>query len=626
VRPLVLAVSLAVLVVLVLVWRAGGGDSVVELVGPVSGQDSIAEDAGELAVNPAVEREVVAAVEAHSGAPDVELAEESEGTETVELHLLVLDGENDMPLTGVALRDLGVGPFTYRGSDESARRDLLGETDHAGRVDLALRVTGERCLAFEFAGYAVQFLSFAEREELPERPLVVRLLRSATVVGRLAGVEAGAEVGVFPRQSGDLHAGSELSAPPINVYWVAPIEADGRFVLTGLPPRIRLKSTLLRKSRSNRALDEFNLNPGETRVVEWSIVGPGMISGLCFDEAGNGLSGVLVNVHDMRLSAVAGEHACPACYTTSDDTGYYEFRELALGEWRVMTSRQGDELISEHTGSVTLTEEREHAVVDLHFAAPWTLEGRVLTPDGSPVDDLQVLLIPESGGAYFLFTEADGSFEQSGLRPEPHFIVLRSTGSVDTAVPPPVRVEPGDTDVDVYLLAAGSVHASFIDAETGSPLEARVHIASEDEGTPVQSSRSRLRTEWELSSLRPGRYTLCAWTADGRTRVKRRIEVRAGETTEAQLALEPGSRLLFRYQGTAARVRVSCSQGGVRVAGDDLGINEEVQWSLPPGATTIVVRSLELSTGIEEWGVIETRELVLVRGEDLTVACDAPRD
>ncbi|MCA8979508.1 MAG: carboxypeptidase regulatory-like domain-containing protein [Planctomycetes bacterium] len=543
----------------------------------------------------------------------------AEAPETVTLHLLVLDADFDTPVSGVELRDFRVG--VHR-NDVSRPREILepfGTTSEDGRVSCTLLRVEHRLLVLEHPQYVPRSFRLDGGLGSAKEPRVVELSRHASIFGRVLGVEAGDELVVSNRQGA---SGFDLDSSTGGTIgmWSAELDASGNFDLEGLTGGCALDVGVRRRRGGVRGLGWLVLASGERRELEWSLVGPGIIEGVCVDESGGALAGLQLVRHSRALFALQSDRDCPECYTVSDSLGRFRFEALPLGAYRVFDSTRDDRgLVLRAYGEVRLTDEQPRAELTLTFAVSSSVSGRVLLPSGLPAGEVQLDLNPTSGGGRFGLAEPDGSFEFSGLAAGDYWLRVRRTAPKQYAAPPPLRVSAGDRDIELRFVEAGSLKLSLFDGVSGEAVDGDVFVAALDDAE-YDGFRSRAaRATHTVAGLRPGRYLVRAQASGSRCAVVGEVRARGGEETSVELRLDPASELEVTYSGESALVRLDCLQGGMLLASARLAPGETVAWSLPAGPTRLELRSYERGLGLDDAGVMQweqvaSEELELIAG------------
>lgn len=110
---------------------------------------------------------------------------------------------------------------------------------------------------------------------------------------------------------------------------------------------------------------------------------------------------VTVEANGQYAGPAVGEHR-----TVAEPDGRYRLPDLAPGNWGI-TARAGDRYVS---AEVELKPGQKEAVRDLPLWPRFTARGRVLGPDGSPIQGAQVQRFPNWGGEAPTTTGADGTF------------------------------------------------------------------------------------------------------------------------------------------------------------------------------------------------------------------------
>jgi hypothetical protein len=621
-RILAIALTLALLLAGIGWWLFGAPSDVRGLDGPQAERAADVVDPGELSVRSSDRREFETEVVASGAVNESEGEAPTDPEAVIVVHLLVVEEGSRTPLFGVELRDLGPQLHHFDTVERPGSRKLIGTTDAHGSLSAEVPHTEGRLLSLEHRLYAPRVLNLDEPVGTAEEPLVVELSRSASIFGRVLG--ATQDDTLFVRTvSGSRGVGVATGARGTAGFWYSAIDLSSGFEVDGLPGACELEAELRLAKGGKRGFGRFVLTDGERREMHWSLTGPGSISGVCVDEAGGALSGLEIKLHDARLLAVASKSDCPECYTTTDLAGTFRFDGLPLGEYRIFDGFRDERgLVMTQSGAAHLTEARKHVELTLTYTRQLSITGVVRLPNGDPAGEMQVNLIPAAGGAYFGFTESDGRFEFDGLRPGEYWLHCGTPDSKEHVAPPPVRISAGSQDVDVRMLAAGSLRVSLVDARSGDPVEGRVFVDALQDESFRPLNFDRLRTEHLARRLRPGAFVVRA-EADGRAfALVRDVRVHAGQETALELRLEPAAQLDFTYTGAATRVQLDGLQAGVRVAMQTFEPGESASWNLPAGPLTLELRSYLESAGVSDqgvnqWKVVATRELTLIVGETL---------
>jgi len=623
-RILAIALTLAFLLAGMGWWLFGEPTDARELDGPRGAPLADVVDPGELSARASDRREVENEVFAGGAALESESDAQAEPEAVIVVHLLVVEEGAAQPLVGVELRDLGPLVQHFDTLERPGSRILVGTTDAHGMVSAEVPFSEGRLLSLEHRLYAPRVLDLDDPAGTADVPLVVELGRAASIFGRVLGVTQ--DDTLFVRTvNGSRGVGMADGARGTSAAWSSAIDLSGGFEVNGLPGACELEAVLHKGSGGKRGFGRFVLSAGERRELNWSLTGPGSISGVCIDESGDALSGLEINLHDARLLSVATERDCPECYATSDLAGRFQFEGLPLGEYRIFGgSRDERRLVLTETGAAHLTEAQTHVEVTLSFTQQLSISGVLRLPNGDPAGEMQANLIPAVGGARFGFTESDGRFEFNGLRPGEYWLHCETPDSKEHVAPPPVRISAGAQDVDVRMLEAGSLRVSLVDALSGDAVEGRVFVDALQDASFRPLNFDRARTEHLARRLRPGAFLVRA-ESDGRAvAIAHDVRVHAGEETALELRLEPAAHLDFTYTGAATRAQLDCLQAGVRIASVSFEPGESVAWNLPAGPVVLELRSyLEFAgvseQGVTEWEVVATVELTLIAGETLEV-------
>lgn len=225
----------------------------------------------------------------------------------------------------------------------------------------------------------------------------------------------------------------------------------------------------------------------------------------------------------------------------TDEQGNYELKELPPGEHRLRVWHRTRTMTA--TVAVTLRIGTNNRDVDLDVS---TLRGVVRSPDGKPVAKASVSVAPvkngDPGGDPWMGgwnggsnaqTKADGHYELRGVAADTELMVTASADGFAAASVGPIEVgvRSSRDDVDVQLLAAGSIHV------TVAPEFGRVWASAHCVDGPGKGQRAN----WEqvetkgavLANLQAGRWSVRLTGGTGEDQ-ERTVEVVAGQVTEVR--------------------------------------------------------------------------------------------
>lgn len=235
----------------------------------------------------------------------------------------------------------------------------------------------------------------------------------------------------------------------------------------------------------------------------------------------------------------------------ADGEGHYELKDLPAGEHRLRVSHPDRAMTS--TVPVLVREGEQTFDIDLTTTI---LSGRVLGPDGQPIDRATVWAVPDGtpdlprglwafGGAPGgnadgqVKTNADGRYELRGVRPNEDLVVRARADGFAEAASAKVHAQPGQTaaDVDVALSPAGRVSVRITgDAPPFAMVNAtfRGPTPSEETIAPVMTMLRGGKAT--LEGLHPGRWQIAVSGMGDNEKLSDEVDVVAGETAKVEFA------------------------------------------------------------------------------------------
>jgi hypothetical protein len=394
-------------------------------------------------------------------------------------------------------------------------------------------------------------------------------------------------------------------------------DATGRFALRNVPAgsyRLIVERTgYARQEFGQRALGRrgvaLNLSPGQRMTdLLFRMTPAGVITGRVFDEQGEPLVGVLVNVlrrvyREGRLVFEGGES------DRSDDRGEYRIFNLMPGRYVVSAtpvggmvgagvrrregSDAGDEtyvptfypgVIEPETAvPLEVSPGQELTGIDFTLTPQRTVRvrGRALAPGGGR-GATQVALLPRStrapmrGRARESSVEPDGAFELSGVAPGSYILAaMRHEDNITYSAREPVEVGNSDVEgVTLALMPNGTVSGKVV-VEGGALPESRVFVNLRPEDALSRGGNAPVQADgaFQIRNVSAGDYQVMVSGAPEDFYLK---SVRRGNEVFA-------NRSVPLLQDTAG-LEVVLSPSGARVEGQVL--TEE---NLPASGVTVVL-------------------------------------
>ncbi len=370
----------------------------------------------------------------------------------------------------------GNGRFVFRGLPSMSTIYLAAEGDGLGQAQ------------------------FMGEEPRRLRDIVLRLDAEAVITGRFTH-----------KETGDPVRGIGLAATPqdsvsVREEFFAEIADDGTYRITGLPPTsysVTLPNAFAREEWTMPVYGLVQVSAGETTELNVELESGALVSGSVADAStGEPIPDVLVAVLSVanRCEHLVGR-------ASTGDDGRYELRvpggslRLYLMSWPEEYDRPRDSVPLE-----IAADERRREGVDFRLErrtspaispadVPYgTARGRILGPDGAPLEDVPVMAWREweDGETDGIrpwawnpttraITDADGQYELAAVAKK-NYHVAAGGGEFSTAQSARFRVAKDDAYVveDLYLKRGTSSIAGRVLDPDGKPLGAAAIVASSE--------------------------------------------------------------------------------------------------------------------------------------------------
>ncbi|MEL6903878.1 MAG: carboxypeptidase regulatory-like domain-containing protein [Planctomycetota bacterium] len=188
--------------------------------------------------------------------------------------------------------------------------------------------------------------------------------------------------------------------------------------------------------------------------------------------------------------------------------------------------------------------------LDFELTEPGNVTGVVRDAAGKPVGNASIFLRDEEGRLVELFsfqaTNASGKFDYDGLAPGNYTITARADGQASTGTDT-VRVRSGETTEATVTVDSGTTLVVSLSDKSGANVQSQVSVRDERgremngmlslEALMERATGGAEDSAQRIGPLPPGRYTVEATAADGRT-AKRRVRLDGQAQKKLRLRLK----------------------------------------------------------------------------------------
>ncbi len=437
---------------------------------------------------------------------------------------------------------------------------------------------------------------------------------AAEVTGRVvrggAGVEGVRVMAMIP----DVEASATVTGP------------DGSFSISGLPAgslsvMFRNEEELVQEMRTFTA-------PARDVVVE---VSPGgRIRGRVVDRATNKpltafRAGVSRTGSGMMVTT-------PLLREFTSEDGSFTLENVPPGAVAIVASAPG---YASGRLNVTVEEGKTLSDIEVGLDAGVRLTGRVTGPNGTPLSDVSVRLMPSIRGGVMRGTEpstattdANGEYTLESLPAGEETIRFQHARYVSTQKD--VTLKGAETRLDVQLSSGARVSGTVV-TDSGAPV-ADARVEAMGAGMRMESARTNASGQFELESVMPGRYRFVATKSglgqgsvedvDVSSGAPVRIVMHGGGTIYGRVTgLSPSDLANVTVHAMGGRSSASApvnASGEYRIEGAPTGtveIRAMLQArSLGGGMRSSSEKTIELEPGGSQMVEIEFRGDITVRG------------
>ena len=269
-----------------------------------------------------------------------------------------------------------------------------------------------------------------------------------------------------------------------------------------------------------------NVTYDKTETVN-TVVSNFVIHGYALDNGGNPYVGATVNLYDKDDP----DHILQTVYT--DETGYYEFNNVASGDYLI-------EIIpAEDVGATQWTEQTV-------FPGNAVIEGTVVDVNGDPVNGATVVVTGNNGsGPWTMITGEDGKYsfevpsdgEYTVKITYPSSFEVTTDGSYENDPSDPIKPSVIGDDYKIW----GYVHDS-----DGNIIEGATVILKDKEGNQLDETTTNEEGYYEFTELDPGEYIVEVIWGDQ----EKEYDVDTGDNDSHKDPVDPDKQKEFTISGT----------------------------------------------------------------------------
>jgi uncharacterized GH25 family protein len=551
----------------------------------------------------------------------------------------------DTPIVGATVRMMRMrnSVILVDGIPPKCDPDTLVEvrSDAQGAFDLPLAPWTQPYLSIDAAGYGSIFALLQPGHESPERAQVLSMSREGVLrafVLDAAEKPIANTTLVLKARGYDLEKGGDEQQPgtwtPLpDKEWKARLDDHGGCAINRLPAHVSLAVEVLKDGKLiGRIGTPLEFEPNQVLERTWKIGAGARIEGHVVDQyrtpVGNHEIWLFRKTSDGEGYADALGGRSAIAKATSDARGAFVLEDIDVGKWWIAAAPAtdartvpGPDDVSSWTQTVEVTGP-ETVTVTLTVHRGLLVSGHVLDPAGKPVADTFVTCTQR--GEWYpgqTHTNDEGAFVVGPLGLGT--CTLWAGGHDGLADSEHVTAEIGQTDVVLRLRAGGWISGKVVDAVTGDPCGATVHVVPEAGHVNPMSSEMETETEanghFMIEGLEPDHYDLSFATTDGKFAVASNIVVTGGQVTgDVVVKVLPGGVISIQNEAKVPGASFRISSGTTPLTferGIEVDMRSSV--SVPAGMITVDywtvdekgVRSAHTRT--VDIPVGETREVVL---------------
>ncbi|HEX8617741.1 MAG TPA: carboxypeptidase regulatory-like domain-containing protein, partial [Thermoanaerobaculia bacterium] len=348
-----------------------------------------------------------------------------------------------------------------------------------------------------------------------------------------------------------VRGGNGVEGVSVNAFGAGPgatavTAADGSFTLSGLAAgplhvMLRKEEDFIQEMRNLTA-------PGRDVVVE--LTAGGRVTGRVVDKAsGKGLSSFQAGVSISRSGGGMTMMAPPQMREFNDDGGAFTLENVPAGAMSLVASAPG---YASTRLNVTVEEGKTLSDVVLQLDAGVRLTGRVTGPNGSPLSDVSVRILPSPSGAFSMrgaeasaVTDSNGEYSLEALPVGEEAVSFTHANYVSARKQ--VTLKGRETRLDVQL-SSGVRVSGVVVTEAGAPV-ADARVQAFGAGSRGESVLTNANGAFEIDSLPPGRFRFSASKTGTGEGTLDDVDVSAGQ--QVRITMRAGATIYGRIIGLA---------------------------------------------------------------------------
>jgi protocatechuate 3,4-dioxygenase beta subunit len=312
---------------------------------------------------------------------------------------------------------------------------------------------------------------------------------------------------------------------------------DGSFTLTGLAPG----SVRIMARKQDDFIQEQRNVTAPARDVQIDVRAGGRISGRVVEKgSGKPIQTFQAGITTSRGGGGMVMMAPPQLRNFTSDDGSFTLDSVPAGAMVVVASAPG---YASTRLNLNVEEGKEITGVELQLETGVKLVGRVTGPNGSPLSDVEVRVIPSPTGSYATrgsmdmstATDANGEYSFDGLEAGEESVSFSHPKY--SATRKSVTLKGRETRLDAQMTTGGRVAGTVV-TESGAPVaDAQVEAQS---SSGYEVARTNANGAFEFDSVAPGRYRFTA----------NKIGLAEGVLTDVDVTSGAPVRIVMKSGGT----------------------------------------------------------------------------